>query len=130
RLVWQCCLVGLALSSHLSPAAAEDVQRREEGNLVFESMPEIPQTLLDRLLQYQNTRSASLQGWTSAGHAIITTRFAETNQVHRVDRPMGARHQLTFFDEPIRDARVRPDAPGFLFTKDIGGSENHQVYYF
>ena len=46
--------------------------------------------------------------------------------------PGGARQQLTFFAEPVRNAAPRPDqeAPGFLFPRDVGGSENYQIFYF
>ncbi len=43
------------------------VDRKEVGNLVMENIPEIPQQLKDRIFQYQNTRSASLQDWLHDG---------------------------------------------------------------
>lgn len=117
----------------LSTLAASAQERREQGNLVIEGIPEIPPALVQRLEQYSNTRSAAQHGWDPVGGGLyITTRFGETSQVHRVDRPMGARQQLTFFPEPIRGAAVSPDParPGFLFLKDIGGSEFYQVFWF
>ncbi|MQY62794.1 MAG: hypothetical protein GH143_00550, partial [Calditrichaeota bacterium] len=46
--------------------------------------------------------------------------------------PGGARRQLTFFKEPVRSAAVRPagQKSGLLFTKDVGGSEFYQIFYF
>jgi Tol biopolymer transport system component len=62
---------------------------------------------------------------------LVLTRFAETNQVHVVRQPMGARTQLTFFPDRILDAQFNP-ATGdyFLFHKDIGGSEWYQIYRY
>ena len=48
----------------LGPTAAlGEVERIERGNLVIEGVPEIPDRVLERLRQYQNTRSAGMQGW-------------------------------------------------------------------
>lgn len=113
--------------------AQETVERREEGNLVIEGIPEIPERIAERMLQYQNTRSASLSDWDTEGDGIfISTRFGETSQIHYVASPGGARRQITFFDEPVRGAVVCPDPGrrGFLFGKDVGGSEFYQVFYF
>ena len=91
------------------PAAAE---RTVEGNRITEGIPQLPKRITDRMRQYQNTRSASVRGWTSdGGSLLISTRFGETNQLHLVSKPGGARSQLTFFDEPVREAAVCPD-PG------------------
>lgn len=127
-------LAGLCVVMLWCPVVgAEEVPRREQGQLVLEDIPEIPERIEARMLQYQNTRFASLQGWAEDGSGMfIRTRFAETSQVHFVAQPMGARSQLTFYAEPVRAAAVRPteDARGFLFSKDIGGGEAYQIYYF
>lgn len=115
-----------------APAAAE-VERVERGNLVIEGIPEIPDRVAERIQQYENTRSAFLAGWHPGGRGVlISTRFGETSQVHWVREPGGARRQLTFFDEPIGQAEPSPSAEvgGFVFSKDVGGSENFQLYYF
>ncbi|MFW5662965.1 MAG: S9 family peptidase, partial [Bacteroidota bacterium] len=114
-------------------SAFSQVDRKEVGNLVIENVPEIPQTLKNRLMQYQNTRSAGFAGWDARGEGLfITTRFGETSQVHYIEKAGGARKQLTFFDEPIAGISVRPESEeqGFLFSKDIGGNELYQIYYF
>ncbi len=78
-------------------------QQREQGNLVIENIPEIPDSLAQRLSQYQNVRSASVADWHPDGEQLlISTRFGETTQLHRVSQPMGVRQQITFFDEPVR----------------------------
>src|SRR5262245_29229385 len=94
-------LSGLEPPAAVTSAAAETPPaipgRVQKGELVMEGIPEIPQEINDKLLQYQNARSASLQSWTPTGGMLIRTRFAETAQLHRVDMPLGARRQLTFF---------------------------------
>lgn len=73
------------------------VQRREQGNLVLEDVPEtVPPHITQRLEQYQNTRGASLHDWHRAAHSadeaegmLISTRFADTTQLHYISRPAG-----------------------------------------
>ncbi|MDX1481716.1 MAG: prolyl oligopeptidase family serine peptidase [Woeseiaceae bacterium] len=112
---------------------AADVDRRSanDGQLILEDIPPIPAELVQDLNRYQNTRSASFRQWTSDGSGIyITTRFAELTQIHRVDRPGGARHQLTFYAEPVGELARRPGGSELAFTQDAGGSEFSQVFLF
>ncbi len=99
----------------------------------MENIPEIPQQLKDRIFQYQNTRSASFQDWlhNDAG-ILISTRFGETAQFHKVKMPGGSREQITFFTEPVGGATLCPDKNKnvFLFTKDVGGGEFYQIFSF
>jgi dipeptidyl aminopeptidase/acylaminoacyl peptidase len=109
------------------------VERKELGNLVIENIPEIPQQLKDRIFQYQSTRSASFQDWLHNDEGIlISTRFGETAQFHKVKTPGGAREQITFFPEPVGGAAICPDKNNniFLFTKDVGGGEFYQIFSF
>ncbi|HET9482777.1 MAG TPA: prolyl oligopeptidase family serine peptidase, partial [Xanthomonadales bacterium] len=53
-----------------------------------------------------------------------------TAQVHRVAAPLAMREQLTFFDEPVAGVAPLPDAAGFVFGRDVGGSEFWQLYRF
>lgn len=116
----------------VSTAWAQDVERITEGNLVMENIPDIPQSVRDRLQQFQNTRSAGFQGFVGEdGGILISTRFGETTQIHHVAEPMGMRRQLTFFDERVGGASYRPDSGGgFVFTRDTGGDEMFQAYFF
>jgi dipeptidyl aminopeptidase/acylaminoacyl peptidase len=109
------------------------IERIEKGNLVIEEIPEIPQRIIDRMYQYQSTRFAEIEDWTADGKGmIISTRFGETTQLHLIKKPGGARTQITFFQEPVREALVcpNPDVNGFLFTKDVGGNEFYQIYFY
>jgi len=124
----------LSLVFGLMPAGwSAEIERKELGNLVTEGIPDIPQTIVDRMIQYQNVRSASVYDWDPGGEGmLISTRFGETSQVHFIEKPGGARKQVTFFNEPVSGASVCPDPSrhGFLFEKDVGGSEFYQVFYF
>ena len=109
------------------------VERREMGNLVIEDIPEIPERIKSRMLQYQSTRAANLRSWNADGKSmLISTRFGETTQLHMVGKPGGARRQITFFKEPVRSAVIspKPSNNGFLFLKDVGGGENFQIFYY
>jgi dipeptidyl aminopeptidase/acylaminoacyl peptidase len=116
----------------LAMVAAADVERVERGNLVLENVPPVPERVLERLEQYQNTRAAGFTGWLPGGGILISTRFAETSQIHHVRVPLGARRQITFYADPVADASVPPsrDAGGFVFLRDSGGNEFYQLYWF
>lgn len=124
-------VAALALLCGASALAAEPPKRVERGNLAIEGIPEIPAQVAERMNQYQQTRAASLAGWLPRGGGVlITTRFGETAQVHRVARPLAMREQLSFFAEPVNHAAPAPDGKGFLFGKDVGGSEFYQLFWF
>jgi dipeptidyl aminopeptidase/acylaminoacyl peptidase len=113
-------------------SAAQAVRRVEFGALVMENIPPVPDEIADTLFQYQQARAASFAGWLPAPQGIlITTRFGQTRQVHRVRSPRGDRQQLTFFPEPVNNVvpSSDPERPGFLFGKDAGGDEHYQIYY-
>lgn len=128
NLIKNLTVLGLLAAVQL-PAQA--VERREQGNLVMEDIPEIPAALAERMNQYQQSRGASFEGWIGRdGGVLIGTRFGETTQVHRVGTPLGMREQLTFFPEPVAGAAPSPKGDGFLFSKDSGGNEQFQIYWF
>lgn len=107
------------------------IYKREIGNLLLENIPDIPETISERLNQYQSTREAAVVDWFNEGDGLlVSTRFGETAQLHFVGNAGGTRRQLTFFKEPVFNAAMRPRANGFFFSKDLGGNENYQLYYF
>lgn len=123
----------LLAGAFLAAPLFAEVERKEQGNLVTEDVPEIPQRIIDRMMQYQNTRSASFQDWDPAGTGmLIATRFGETRQFHTVSQPGGARRQITFFNEPVGGAAMSPNPShrSFLFTRDVGGGEFYQIFKF
>ena len=60
---------------------------------------------------------------------LISTRFADTPQVHELHMPGGARRQLTFFPDRVTSASwPRHAAEYVVFAKDTGGDEFSQLY--
>jgi dipeptidyl aminopeptidase/acylaminoacyl peptidase len=101
-------------------------------NLVVEGIPKIPVSLAESVERYTNFRGANLQSWSpTAREMLITTRFADTAQVHSVKMPGGARTQLTFYPDRVAEAlysSTKDDS--FVFLKDIGGGEFFQLYRY
>jgi len=104
----------------------------ERGNLVLDNVPPVDTPLTAKLDDYMNSRGASFVDWLPDGGVLIATRFGDVEQLHRVAMPLGAREQLTFYREPVTNARSPQSAvaSGFAFLKDQGGNENAQVYWY
>ncbi len=104
----------------------------ERGNLVLDNIPSVETPLTQRLGDYMHSRGASFVDWLPDGGMLIATRFGDVEQLHRVAMPLGAREQLTFFNEPVTIARSPQSAvaPGFAFLRDTGGNENAQVFWY
>ncbi len=127
-----CLIPAIALMSR-GQILAEPVNRREIGQTVLEGVPEIPAALRERMNQYLNVRAASFADFSDDGTQIlISTRFGNTDQLHLVSSPMGARKQLTFANEPIRGGAFLPGANGrkLFYFRDTGGNEYSQLYLF
>lgn len=124
-----CAQTGASPEALLSQAPAP-AERTVRGNLVLESIPVTPADISERLGAYENVRSHVFLDWTGEGGVLVTTRFGETNQLHEVKTPGGARRQLTFFTEPVGNAAVSPAGGSFLFARDRGGDEYFQGYRF
>ena len=124
---WQIIVASLFMGGP-ALAAAEDVAP-QPSSLVADQIPAIPQAIVDQTRPYMEYRTASFVDWDPKSRAmLISTRFGETRQLHRVAAPMGQREQLTFASEPVSNARYAPDGSSLLFQKDSGGNEIHQIY--
>ena len=124
-------VIGIALVVATVAIAADLVQRTEanNGNLIMEDIPAIPDAIVDDLNRFQNVRSASFRDWAENGQGVyISTRFGDVNQIHRVDMPGGARHQITFYKEPVGGVSRQPGGRNLIFTRDTGGSEFTQIF--
>lgn len=114
-------------------AAIADVERRtaNNGNLVLEDVPEIPKEVELDLFRYQSVRAAAFRAWSADGESIyVSTGFGDVESIHRVDMPLGARRQVTFYDEPVGGIARQPGSGQLLFTRDDGGSEFSQIFLF
>ena len=99
-------------------------------NLITENIAEIPKELSNDVKKYSESRSASLaEIHPLKNEIIINTRFGSTSQLHNVSKIMGARTQITFFDEPVSAASYEPTKGEYLvYSKDIGGNEFGQLF--
>jgi dipeptidyl aminopeptidase/acylaminoacyl peptidase len=99
-------------------------------NLLQTGVAPVPDRLWQRAEQLLEARSARLLDVTAGGESIlVTTRFGQTAQLHVVDRAMGARTQITFGKEPVTSGLFQPGDPMVVyFRRDVGGSENWQIY--
>lgn len=133
------CAIPTLLSTqiHATPAPTEleapkptfTSRQENNGHVILEDIPAIPESIVSALERYQNVRSATVGGWDQAGTSLyITTRFADVAQLHRVGSAGGARAQLTFFKEPIGQVARQPRGELIAFTMDAGGSEFAQVF--
>jgi dipeptidyl aminopeptidase/acylaminoacyl peptidase len=95
----------------------------------MEDVPEIPDDVVVDLMRFQNIRAAGFRAWTADGTGIyVSTGFGDVDSIHRVDMPGGARHQLTFYREPVSGITRQPGGSQLLFTRDAGGSEFSQIF--
>jgi dipeptidyl aminopeptidase/acylaminoacyl peptidase len=101
-------------------------------NLVVEGLPVIPASLADDVGRYTEFRAASITSWhPTRREMLISTRFSDTNQVHQIEMPGGARKQLTFSRERSGGGSFRPRTGAyFVFNRDIGGNEFFQYYRY
>lgn len=101
-------------------------------NLVVDGIPKIPATLAESVDRYSNFRAAHLASWhPTRREMLISTRFADVPEIHRVTMPGGARTQLTFYTDAVSSAQYEPTQGNyFVFSKDVGGGEFYQLYRY
>jgi dipeptidyl aminopeptidase/acylaminoacyl peptidase len=101
-------------------------------NLVVEGIPPIPAEVPEQVGRYTESRAASFQDWhPTRPEMLVTTRFGDTNQLHHVIQPGGARTQLTFFPDRVDSGSFEPTKGDyFVFSKGAGGNEFNQNYRY
>jgi dipeptidyl aminopeptidase/acylaminoacyl peptidase len=101
-------------------------------NLVVDGIPPIPRAMAEEVSRYTEARSAILAGWHPLRREmLIGTRFGNTQQVHHVAMPMGARRQLTFFNEGLSGASYDPKTGDMIILhRDVGGNEFVQLHRY
>lgn len=122
-------ILAFSLAGMLSAQTKNEFVSPNE-NLIAENILPIPKTLNQAIKKYSESRNAGIASVHPNGKEIIAvTRFGSTNQLHKITIPMGARKQLTFFDEPVGTASYEPVKGEYLiYTKDTGGNEFGQLY--
>ena len=118
-------------SLFIATAALAQTPSTTPANLVAEGVPAFSQELIAQTRPYMDNRSAFFTSWHPAlPQMLISTRFAETPQLHLVKMPGGDRKQLTFYPEPVSGRFLHHDPNTIIFSKDIGGNEQFQLYRF
>jgi dipeptidyl aminopeptidase/acylaminoacyl peptidase len=112
------------------PAKVPVLQPTE--NLIVDGLDPIPLALTKELNKYTNVRSSGFADWhPKRREMLMSTRFGNTSQLHYLSMPLGARKQLTFFDEPVGGATFDPlNGNYFVFSRDAGGNEFGQLYRY
>lgn len=128
RLALAASVLTLAAPAAALAQAPASVETRQVGTATLQNVPPIPDDIKASVQRYQNYREAVFQDWLPDGSMLLTTRFGATNQVHRATAPGAARTQLTFFEEPVADAKAIPGTQRFILTRDTGGDEWFQLY--
>jgi Dipeptidyl aminopeptidases/acylaminoacyl-peptidases len=123
-------IVVILLATNLVAAQSNEIVPGD--NLVIEGVPKIPAALAEEVSRYTDFRYAGLSSWHPAKREmLIGTRFADTQQIHLVKFPGGARTQLTFFKDSAGGASYQPTKGDyFVFGKDVGGNELYQKYRY
>lgn len=123
--------LAIVLACFVAPASVlaqtPDVVEKPAA-LIADGIPAIPATLAAETRPYMEFRTASFAGWNSDDRSmLISTRFGNTAQIHRVATPMGAREQLSFEVEPVGGS-WSPNGDVLVVGKDRGGDEFYQLY--
>lgn len=130
-------LIALLLATAATfPAAAQEAPAPADAPavpipaaLTAEAMPPIPLDLAERARPYLESRGAGFAGWDPNARAVlISTRFANVSQLHRVEAPMGARTQISFEAEPVSGSYAPAKGDIILVSKDRGGDEYYQIH--
>jgi dipeptidyl aminopeptidase/acylaminoacyl peptidase len=135
--LWLAAALAVATPLALAQRAAAPKNSQEavvapNENLVVEGIPPIPASLAEKAGRYTNFRSATFASWhPTRREMLISTRFADTFQIHQVKSPGAARTQLTFYKDDVTSAHYPPKGGDFfVFSKDVGGGEFYQLYRY
>jgi dipeptidyl aminopeptidase/acylaminoacyl peptidase len=127
-------LLGALLAATAMPLAAEEKPAPAPAvplpaALTAEEMPPVPLALAGDVRPYLEARGAGFAGWDPNTRAVlISTRFANVSQLHRVAQPMGARTQLSFEAETVRGSYAPMKGDVIVVSKDRGGDEYFQLH--
>src|SRR5258708_4672853 len=87
-----------ALLIFTASIAGQEATITPPESIVAENVAKIPVALAETAGRYASYRTAGFLDWSPTGREmLISTRFADTPQLHLVKAPGGARQQLTFF---------------------------------
>jgi dipeptidyl aminopeptidase/acylaminoacyl peptidase len=99
------------------------------ANMLADGLSEPSAQVQSTLPRYLQSRSAQFVDWLSDGSMLIATRFGDTQQIHRVSRPLGAREQVSFATDGVVAAQARPYASDALvYLEPLHGGQSDQLF--
>lgn len=121
-------LAGTAVPAAAQEAPAQPIAPKPAA-ITVEGVPPLPLSLAAGARPYLESRGAAFAGWDPKSRAVlISTRFANVSQLHRVAMPMGARTQISFEAEPVGGSYAPERGDVLVVSKDQGGDEYFQIY--
>ncbi len=124
-------LVLSSVTAGLASVQAQNKTIAPAENLVVDGIPRCRRRSPTRCGVTPSSAPALRRLAPDAREMLISTRFGNTAQVHRVKIPGGDRTQLTFFNEPVSAAPLRADAGHATSSSaDVGGNEFTQLYRY
>jgi dipeptidyl aminopeptidase/acylaminoacyl peptidase len=114
------------------PLPVQGLPAQPRGALIFDGVPAIDPALRSRVADYLVGRDALFRAWLPDNSLLISTRFADAPQLHRVSSPLGMREQLTWYADPITTVLAAPagTADGFAFLKERDADGQPQLYFY
>jgi dipeptidyl aminopeptidase/acylaminoacyl peptidase len=121
-----------AASDPVMPLPVQGLPAQSHGALIFDRVPSSDPNLDARIGDYLVGRDAAFAAWLPDNSLLVSTRFADVPQVHRVIAPLGMREQLTWYSDPVTAVLTSPtgSADGFAFLKEHDGDGQPQLYYY
>jgi dipeptidyl aminopeptidase/acylaminoacyl peptidase len=115
-----------------TPLPVQGLPAQSRGALIFDGVPAPDPILAARVTDYLVGRDASFLAWLPDNTLLVSTRFADSPQVHHLIAPSGMREQLTWYPDPITQVLTAPSgaAEGFAFLKEHDRDGLPQVYHY
>lgn len=100
------------------------------ASLEVTNVPEIPLQIALRLKQYREIGSAKFLDWTPDSRSmLVSSHFEETAQLQYLSNSRARPHQITKSPDPIENGIFRPGSVDILFSRDIEGTENYDLFF-
>lgn len=117
-------------------AAPGLAQGAEEPTVLFPplslettNIPEIPLEVALRLQQFREIGSTKFLDWAPDNRTLlVSSHFEETAQLQYLSRPGKNPVQITQSLDPIESGMFRPGSGDILFSRDIEGTEDFDLY--
>ncbi len=131
-LAWLLAAATGAAQAAALPLPVVGLPAQSQGALILDGVPAGDPNLNLRVFQYLVGRDAAFLSWLPDNSLLISTRFGDMAQVHRVIAPLGMREQLTWYADPISSVLSAPVGPaeGFAFLMERNGDGMPQLYYY